>query len=95
MRQYVYFIIVALSLFACKNDNDDSNYAYLGGEIINPNNDFIVLSRADQVIDTINLDSHNRFVYKLNNLNPGIYTFRHGSARHYPKKQTSRDKLTT
>ncbi|WP_339917450.1 hypothetical protein [Yeosuana marina] len=79
MRQYVYFIIVALSLFACKNDNDQSDYAYLGGEIINPNNNFIVLSRADQVIDTISLDSHNRFVYKLKNLNPGMYTFRHGS----------------
>ncbi len=79
MRLYVYFIIITLSLFACKNDTDGDDYAYLGGEIINPNNNFVVLSRANHVIDTISLDSHNRFIYKLENLDPGMYTFRHGS----------------
>lgn len=79
MKLYVYFIIIASSLLACKSDSDGIDYAYFGGEIINPKNNFIVLHRANHVIDTISLDSHNRFIYKLDNLDTGMYTFSHGS----------------
>ncbi len=79
MRFYWYTILIALSLLACNNDNDHGDYAFLGGEIINPTTAFVVLSKADTVIDTISLDKNNRFLYKINNLVPGMYTFRHGS----------------
>lgn len=79
MKLYIYLIIIALSLFACKKDNGKGDYAFLGGEIINPNNNFVVLEKADCVIDTIVLDKNNRFVYKVENLEPGMYTFKNGS----------------
>jgi len=54
------------------------NYAYIGGEIINPNTNYIVLSKDKIIIDTIKLDGRNRFLYKVKKLDEGIYTFRHG-----------------
>lgn len=67
---------MALVLFGCKSESDD--YAYIGGEIINPNADFVVISKADVVLDTIKLDTNNRFLYKVDHLETGIYTFKHG-----------------
>ncbi|WP_372756472.1 TlpA family protein disulfide reductase [Mariniflexile sp.] len=69
-----------LILFNCKKDgnNSEDNYAYLGGEIINPNSDFVVISKSDVVIDSIKLDNKNRFLYKFNDLDAGLYSFYHG-----------------
>ncbi|MFD0836088.1 TlpA family protein disulfide reductase [Mariniflexile aquimaris] len=80
MKIHFLSFIVLLTLIGCKNDNNNSehNYAYLGGQIINPNNDFVVLSKNDMVIDTIKLDNKNRFLYKITNLDEGLYTFYHG-----------------
>ena len=80
MKLYFLGLITLLTLFNCKKDgnNSEDNYAYLGGEIMNPNSDFVVLSRAEEVIDTILLDHKNRFIYKINDLKEGLYTFYHG-----------------
>jgi len=56
----------------------DSDYAYLGGEIINPNADYIVLSRNKAIIDTIELDKKHRFLHKIKGLTEGLYTINHG-----------------
>ncbi|MEN3322142.1 hypothetical protein VP395_00245 [Mariniflexile soesokkakense] len=73
-------LLIILTLLSCKNDgnNSEDNYAYLGGEIMNPNSDFVVVSKSDMVLDTIKLDNRNRFLYKVNNLKEGLYTFYHG-----------------
>lgn len=80
MKLYINIIVISLLLFGCKkNANEaDGNIAYLGGEIINPNNNFIVLSKSEAIIDTIKLDGRNRFMYKVKNLEEGVYTFKHG-----------------
>ncbi|MBP1839803.1 hypothetical protein J2Z57_001850 [Formosa algae] len=52
--------------------------AFLGGEIINPSNNYVVISKENNVLDTINLDQNNRFLYKINPIDPGLYTFSHG-----------------
>ncbi len=80
MKLFISVIISSLMLFGCKNNsnNAEGNIAYLGGEIINPNNNLIILSKSNKVIDTIKLDGRNRFIYKINNLKEGIYTFKHG-----------------
>lgn len=76
MKPFYCFIVIALVIFSCKKDKD--NFAYLGGEITNPYSDFVVISKADSVMDTISLDKNNRFIYKIDNLISGIYTFKHG-----------------
>ena len=54
------------------------HYAIIGGEIINKNTDYIVLSNSKTIIDTIKLDDNNRFLYKLDHVEPGVFTFKHG-----------------
>ena len=67
------------TLLSCKKDADkEGSYAYFGGEIINPNNDYVLLLSPNHQSDTLFLDSTNRFFTKLDNLSPGLYTFRHG-----------------
>ncbi|WP_308993616.1 hypothetical protein QLS71_018140 [Mariniflexile litorale] len=80
MKLYFLGLLIVLTLFNCKKNgnNSEDNYAYLGGEIMNPNSDFVIISKSDVVIDTIKLDSKNRFLYKVTNLKEGLYTFYHG-----------------
>lgn len=80
MRLFITFILTLL-LLGCKNDTlkAEDNIAYIGGEIINPNSNFVILSDSESVIDTIKLDGRNRFIHKIENLKEGIYTFKHGA----------------
>jgi hypothetical protein len=79
MRYFLYSLIILLTLSACKNDKSEgNNFAFFGGEIINPNNDYVVLLKGEKVIDTLKLDNNNRFSYTINNLHAGFYTFKHG-----------------
>ncbi len=80
MKFYFTFLSVLITLISCKNDSNEHsiNYAYLGGEIINPTTNFIVLTKDDAVIDTVKLDGRNRFLYKIKDLHEGLYTFSHG-----------------
>jgi len=50
---------------------------YLGGEIINPVNDYLVLSQRGRVVDTIHLDENNRFSYTFKSDTLGLFNFRH------------------
>lgn len=76
--RYIGFFIILITLFNCKNESlEKPNYSYLGGEIINPNNDFVVISNKNGVLDTVKLDSQNRFLYKIENIEPGVYFFKH------------------
>ena len=80
MKLHYLSLIFILTLLSCKKDGNSSedNYAYLGGEIINPNTNFVILYKTDVVIDTIKLDERNRFIYKVKNLEPGLYSFYNG-----------------
>ena len=73
------FILISLS-FGCKQSTaEDSECAYVGGEIINPKNKNLILyNTKGKVVDSITLDVNNRFVYKINELDPGLYSFTHG-----------------
>lgn len=76
MKSFYYFIVVALVIVSCKKERD--NFAFIGGEITNPVTNYVVISKADSLLDTISLDKNNRFIYKIDNLISGIYTFKHG-----------------
>lgn len=72
-------LIVLLYLaIGCQKEFDSDNYtAYFGGEVINPNTNFVLLLKDDEVIDTLFLDNNNRFIKKFDSLAPGLYTFKH------------------
>lgn len=76
--KYLGFILSLLLLVGCKNDTTlESGFAFLGGEVINPNNDYVVIYNSNATLDTIQLDNNNRFLYKIEDLQSGIYFFKH------------------
>lgn len=77
MKLYLYISCLLVSLFGCKKRS--CSYAIIGGEIINKSTNYVVLSKAEDIIDTLRLDKNNRFTYKVKNLIAGLYTFSHGN----------------
>lgn len=79
MRLYVVVLLLLTTLSSCKNGKDDSgDYAFFGGEIINPSNDYVLLYNTKDEVDTLYLDHNNRFMRKISNFEPGLFTFVHG-----------------
>jgi Thioredoxin-like len=78
MKQLVVFILLLTTFFSCKTDENSCGQAYLGGEIINPNNDYVLLYNDTALIDTLYLGEDNRFSYTIENLSPGLHRFKHG-----------------
>jgi hypothetical protein len=62
----------------CNSNSERGDVAYFGGEIINPNNNYITLYCSESDRDTIYLDANNRFLFKIENLKTGLYSFTHG-----------------
>lgn len=77
-------IVIALTLlsvtFGCHFKGGNTNeYAYIGGEIINPKNKSVVLyNTKGKIVDSITLDENNRFIHKIENLQPGLHSITHG-----------------
>lgn len=77
MQRIFLLTLISSILIGC-NDNVTSNAAtYIGGEIINPVNDYIILSQKGVMIDTIFLDGRNRFSYTFKTDTLGLFNFRH------------------
>ena len=67
-----------LLLTSCKNEFKGCEYvAYFGGEIVNPNNPYVLFCKDNEVIDSIKLDKNNRFFIQFDSLSPGLYSFKH------------------
>jgi len=73
----VLILILAVLLSSCKVDKDESinNIAYIGGEIINPNSNYIIISKSKVKLDTVKLNKQNRFSYTLTDFEPGLFGF--------------------
>lgn len=80
MGHYFYRILLVAILVASCQDNTKTNEitgSFLGGEIVNPNQDFLTLEREGELIDTIFLDKRNRFKYVFKDNDLGLFTIRH------------------
>jgi hypothetical protein len=79
MKLYTIVLLAFTTFLSCKNNsNVTGDYAYIGAEIINPSNDYVLLFNPKDEVDTLYLDSKNRFLHKITNFQPGLYTFTHG-----------------
>lgn len=76
----ILFLCLNLSVINCNIiNNEKDNYAYLGGEIINPKDDWVIIfNTKNKSADTIKLDASNRFMHKIADLTSGLYSIRHG-----------------
>lgn len=81
LTRYIALTSLLLSItYGCKTDRSgNGDYAYIGGEIINPKNKSIILHNTKgEVSDTLSLDANNRFIHKIENLESGLYLILHG-----------------
>ncbi|WP_374399926.1 TlpA family protein disulfide reductase [Flavobacterium sp.] len=89
IKNYIkYFLPLSIVLFStltsCKRVFKEDDYvAYFGGEIINPQDKYVLFLKDNEVIDTIYLDKNNRFMHKFDSLAPGLYTFKHNPEYQY------------
>ena len=70
-------------LGSCSLKGDSCNATYFGGQIVNPGENFITLSKDDIVIDTIYLDKENNFLTQINIEEEGLYSFKHSLEYQY------------
>jgi hypothetical protein len=70
--------LLFIILLSCNNAEESaSKVTWIGGEIVNPKIDYVILSRDHDVLDTIPLDENNFFHYRIDSLSPGLYSFKH------------------
>jgi len=69
---------ILIIIISCSTINKEQNLTYFGGEIINPKDKFVLLLKDDTIIDTLQLNSQNRFIAQYENFSEGLYTFKHG-----------------
>lgn len=70
-------ITIILSSCNAEKVNENVTHAYFGGEIVNPNSNYLILSKNRSHHDTIFLDKNNRFLHRIDDLEEGIYAFKH------------------
>ena len=72
------FLLAVILFFGC-HDRKKATHSYLGGEIINPKGNKLTIFKSNSIIDTIILDSNNRFLTKIKSIKSGFYGFSHGN----------------
>ncbi|MDH7444054.1 TlpA family protein disulfide reductase [Aquimarina sp. 2201CG14-23] len=79
IKYFIYLSILTCCVCSCDSTKEiEREYTYFGGEIVNPNTDYIILFRDNKYQDTIYLDKNNQFLYKIKDLKEeGLYSFRH------------------
>ncbi|MBZ9631426.1 hypothetical protein LB465_11610 [Salegentibacter sp. LM13S] len=78
MKYYLLFSLIGVILFTgCEDSNKDQKGTFVGGQIMNPYNPYFILSKGNETIDTLFLDQNNQFGKKFENLEAGIYSFKH------------------
>ncbi|MEO2064426.1 MAG: hypothetical protein ABGW97_15690 [Christiangramia sp.] len=76
--KYAWLLIGFLLLLSgCNNQPEGDQHVFVGGQINNPETDYVVLSKEDSIIDTLYLNQQNQFGKEYDDLESGIYTFKH------------------
>ncbi len=73
--------LASLLLFIACSKSEDSTTIWIGGEIVNPTSQYIILAQGNKIIDTVLLDSNNFFLYKSDDLKEGLYIIRHNETQ--------------
>lgn len=73
----IVFILVSFVLFSCNEKKNLEDNSWIGGQIINPKSDYVILYKGENVIDSIKLDANNYFIYNAKALKEGLYSFSH------------------
>jgi hypothetical protein len=79
---YLFFVGLFLLFLGC-NDDSKKNITSFGGKIKNPKGEYVYLFKGMKILDSAKLDSHNKFKMKVDSIEIGLYTFKHGNEYQY------------
>ncbi|WP_186989484.1 TlpA family protein disulfide reductase [Constantimarinum furrinae] len=68
---------ILLPFISCDNAKEAQMETWIGGEIINPKTDHVILLKDNVPFDTVKLDDRNFFKYNCKKLKQGLYSFQH------------------
>ena len=74
--KFIYKFLVLLTFYSCQSNGNER--VFVGGDIINPINDYVVLYNPNGQVDTLYLNSDNKFFHYFTDFNNGIHSFVHG-----------------
>jgi peroxiredoxin len=72
-----------MQLMSCSSIAEDEKITYFGGKIKNPKGSYVYFSQGKKKLDSARLDSNNKFFFKIDSLELGLYTFNHGAEFQY------------
>ncbi len=78
--KHIFYLFTVFAFISCDNKKEANTIhqtTYFGGEIINPNNNYVLLLKDNKLVDSIFLSANNTFTYQFKNFTPGLYTFNH------------------
>jgi len=74
----IHLLYGLLVLCSCQSTHRENKAVFVGGDIINPSNNYVVLYDTQNNIDTLYLNANNRFFHHFTTFKPGIHSFVHG-----------------
>ena len=77
LRIFKLILVSIIFIFSSCNNTNSKDDFFLGGEIINPSSNYVNFYYNNIKIDSIKLDSENKFFKKIENIKPGIYRIEH------------------
>ncbi len=78
MNKLLLLPLLTVLFFSCSSsDKEEDKGAWIGGEIVNPITEHVILTKNDRVLDTVMLDENNRFLIRIDSVEKGIYNFIH------------------
>ena len=80
--KYLFILIPLLSIIGCENSVKNGS-TYFGGSIKNPKDLNVTIFKGGVKIATTELNQDHKFLFKLDSLESGLYTFKHGEEFQY------------
>ncbi len=77
-----YFYLFILVLLSCSTEQKATSTIF-AGEIVNPTSETVILYKDDVVVDSAQLDMHNRFSMRFDTIEEGLYNFKHSPEYQY------------
>ncbi|MEL4308519.1 TlpA family protein disulfide reductase [Joostella sp. CR20] len=72
--KYSFLALIIALTYSC---SEAPKSTFFGGEIVNPNADYVYLYYNNELIDSSKLDRNNRFSFQLEKVKEGLYHFDH------------------
>jgi hypothetical protein len=80
--KYFFTLLAVTLIISCTSDEGNTS-TFIGGKILHPKSDYVLLYNQDKVLDTLKLDENDKFLGEYKDFKGGFYYFKHGPEHQY------------